>query len=142
MTQLSSALLTLGDAMFFKPTDEVICERVTAKEDLVGALDGKAEDSSLDVIHIVVGEKDFDRLYDEDSISAFQPLLKDGGELTVHLLCGDGRMAGEDSMNTIQASLVVGGLRFEQLAQGIEDGSYAFTARKGSGDKSDDDDDE
>ena len=45
-------------------------------------------------------------------------------------------------MNTIQAFLVMGGLRFEQLAQGIEDGSYDFTARKGGGDESDDDDDE
>mmetsp|Transcript_716 Transcript_716/g.849 ORF Transcript_716/g.849 Transcript_716/m.849 type:complete len:160 (-) Transcript_716:185-664(-) len=140
-SQPKTALIAVGEAMLFKPTAEVLAEQIRQKEDMKDALEGKAEPGSLDVIHVVVGEKDLNRLFDADAITSYASCLKDqGGEMTIHLLCGDGNQAGEENMATVKMSFITAGLRLDQMVQGA-DGSFAFTGYKGRRDDESDDED-
>jgi len=139
MSQPNTALIVLGDAMFFNPeTTEVLAVTITAKENLATSLQ-QAETASLETLHLVVKSADITRLYDSDAIASLVPALQPNAEVTVHVL-NPGGQPEEDVIATVRTSLVLGGLRLE-VEQAGPDGSWIITARR-PGDTSSDDDDE
>mmetsp|Transcript_24017 Transcript_24017/g.48605 ORF Transcript_24017/g.48605 Transcript_24017/m.48605 type:complete len:147 (-) Transcript_24017:214-654(-) len=144
MSQPTTALIVLGDAMFFQAeSDDVLSITImqAEKEYLCGCLEArKAAQASLDNIHIVVKCTNFSTLYDPEAIKSFEPYLRPGAAMTVHILANTdvGSKPGEDDIDAARMSLVLGGLRME-VEQAAQDDSWVLTAKKPSADPDDSD---
>jgi hypothetical protein len=137
--QLTTAIIVLGEAMFFKPQAHVISITLLQREQFADALDQMAGPDSLDTIHVAVKTSDISELYDGEALHNFMPCLRAGAVFTVHVIAGENQVSGDDDSATIRLSLVMAGLRFKSdCLQG--DGSRTITAVKPGGDESDEED--
>ena len=137
--QPTTAIIVLGDAMFFKPQAHVISITLLQREQFADALDQMAEPDSLEMIHVAVRTNDLSELYDPDALPNFVPYLKAGSVFTVHIIAGENQVSGEDDSATIRLSLVMAGLRFK-LDSPQGDGSRTITAVKPGGEESEEED--
>ena len=143
--QPTTALIVLGNAMFFQPEANVLSATLTSREEFASCLqsNGAALDS-LDVVHIVVRSCDVSTLYDPDAVSSFIPILRPGAQMTVHALPADGGQEDEQTpvqpgdVDIIRMSLALAGLHLQVEAEG-ENGAWMLTARKKVEDDSEDD---
>jgi hypothetical protein len=92
--QPTTAIVVLGEAMFFKPQANVISITLFYREQFREALDQMAVPDSLEIMHIVVRSSDLNSLYDPEAIKEFVPCLKGGAELMVHVLVGENQTSG------------------------------------------------
>lgn len=131
-TQPTTAIVVLGEAMFFKPQARVISVTLFQREQFKEALDKMAGPESLEIMHVVVKAKEIEKLYDPGAIPEFFPCLKPGCEFNVHIVVGEAEQAGDDDVGEIKTSLVLSGLRLrsDQIAG---DGSRIVTAVKPGG---------
>lgn len=138
--QPTTAIVVLGEAMFFKPQAHVISITLFQREQFRDALDQMAVHDSLDTMHVVVKTSELDALYDPEAIKEFYPCLKVGAELAVHVIVGENETPGEEDGSIVRTSLVLAGLRVQDESMGA-DGSRILTAIK-PGEVGDDDEDE
>lgn len=127
MSQPSTAIIVLGDAMLFKPSNEVLSVTVTTREQLCTCLDEKAAPDSLETLHMVLRANAMENLYDSDAIKLLTPSLREEGQLTVHVL----EQAGSEHADTIKMSMVLAELFVEEESESA-DGSRTVTGRKTS----------
>lgn len=130
--QPTTAIVVLGEAMFFKPQANVISITLFYREQFREALDQMAAPDSLEVMHIVVRSIDLKTLYDPEAIKEFVPCLKGGAELMVHVLVGENQTSGDEDGETVRESLVLAGLRIQSEVM-TENGSRIVTATKPGG---------
>lgn len=121
--QPTTAIIVLGDAMMFQPSDEVLSVTITAKEEMSNCMHNVAADS-IEALHVVLRASSIGILYDENAIGSFVSCLRKNAEVTVHLL----NNPSESDLQTIKMSLVMAGLRIDEEAVG-SDGSNVVTAR-------------
>ena len=122
--QPTTALVVLGNAMFFQPEGDVLAVTILSKTALPGAL-SHANPDSLEDIHIIVKGSELSEMYDEDALTKFRPLLKAEGKVTFHVL----QNPSPEQMDTIKMSLVMA--QFKILAeQDGPDGSMIMVGQK------------
>ena len=127
--QPETALIVLGDAMVFQPSNQVLSVTINRREDLANSITGAAR-YSLETVHVVMRSKDINTLYDPGAIIDFQPYLKSGGEVTLHALTDSQagtRRADEEELATLKSSLAIAGLKI--ISENEEDASTTITAR-------------
>ncbi len=134
--QPTTAIVVLGEAMFFRPEAHVISITLFLKEQFKDALDKMAVPDSLETMHVVLKSKEVNKLYDGDAIPIFVPFLKNGAEFLVHLLVGENEQVGDEEVGTVRMSLIMGGLRLESDVPGA-DGSRIITCKKPGGEVDD-----
>ena len=137
--QPTTAIIVLGEAMFFKPQANVISITLLQREQFVEALDQMARPESLETLHVAVKSADLSQLYDPEALPNFVLCLKAGASFSVHVIAGENQVSGEDDSAMIRLSFVMAGLRFKSdLPQG--DGSRIISAVKPGGDDSEEED--
>uniref|UniRef100_A0A7S1Y154 Uncharacterized protein n=1 Tax=Grammatophora oceanica TaxID=210454 RepID=A0A7S1Y154_9STRA len=131
----TTGLITMGGAMFFRPSDPtdstILSVMVTKKEDLANSLDA-ATNETLEVIHLIVKSLEMNRLYDSDAIAVLKDKLLPGGELTVHVLSnGEEHSApvSPEDVDEVRSSLLLAGLMLEVEGEG-PGGAWTVSARK------------
>jgi hypothetical protein len=135
--QPTTAICVLGEAMFFRPEAHVISITLFLKEQFKDALDRMAVPDSLETMHVVIQNKDVNTLYDGDAIPVFVPFLKAGADFIVHIIVGENEQVGDEEVETVRTSLIMGGLRLESDVPGA-DGSRTINCKKPGGDDDDD----
>jgi hypothetical protein len=131
---IKTALIVLGEALFFQPEDETVLSlTVTNAGEMTPSLLAEFHIplDSLEVLHIIVKSSGIVRLYNSDAIASYVTFLKAGGELTVHVLGHEGSPS-DDDYETIRASLVLAELWIESHGE-MADGSKCMTGRKDGG---------
>ena len=137
--QPTTAVVTLGEAMFFRPSSEVITITLLYKHQFKDALDQMAVPDSLETMHVVIMYKDIESLYDGDAIPVFLPFLKAGADFMVHILVGEHEQVGDFWVDEVKTSLVMGGLRLVGDSPG-PNGSRVISTKKPGGVADDDED--
>jgi hypothetical protein len=122
--QPSTALIVIGNAMFFRPEEDVLAVTIFAKGSLASAL-SHAAPSSLENIHIVVKGSEVFQLYDEGALSSFRPLLQPGAQVTFHVLSNP----SPEQLDTIKMSLVMSEFKLEAEQEG-PDGTIIMVGKK------------
>jgi hypothetical protein len=128
---VATAVIVLGDAMFFRPTGEeddgIVSATVTEKEQLSTCLAHVAV-GTLHTVHVIVKAASLDGLYDPEAMRAhIAPLLRPNGIVVFHAL---EHAADEEHVEAIALSLVLAGLRIELVEDGAAGGAKIVTARK------------
>ena len=122
--QPTTAIIVLGEAMFFKPQANVISITLLQREQFAEALDQMAGPDSLDILHVAVKSNDLSQLYDPEALPNFVPCLKAGALFSVHVISSENQISGEDDSAMIRLSFVMAGLRFKSdMPQG--DGTFS-----------------
>lgn len=129
--QPENAVVVVGEAMFLQPSSDVLYVTILTQSAMSTAL-SSAQEASLQHVHVIIKGVDVSTLWDEHAISIYTGYLKEGGEITVHVLVNDvGTVATEDDMETIHTSLVLAGLKITNQGNN-PDGSKTTTGRKES----------
>ena len=81
----NTAIVLIGNEIFFKPGGNVISATVTKREDLSTCLDSRAGPSSLDSLHLIMKASSVPTLLDADALSSFVPHLRPSAEVIVHI---------------------------------------------------------
>mmetsp|Transcript_15561 Transcript_15561/g.18968 ORF Transcript_15561/g.18968 Transcript_15561/m.18968 type:complete len:177 (+) Transcript_15561:189-719(+) len=120
----TTAVIVLGDAIIFRPSNEVLSATIFSKEALASCLDNQAEPSSISSLHLIVKANSISTLYDADAIPNFVPVLSPGAEFSVHVM----ENASDEDIDTIKISLVLANFRVvnEELHEG---GTRVLTAK-------------
>mmetsp|Transcript_10189 Transcript_10189/g.11830 ORF Transcript_10189/g.11830 Transcript_10189/m.11830 type:complete len:177 (-) Transcript_10189:393-923(-) len=120
----TTAVIVLGDAIIFRPSNEVLSATIFSKEALASCLDKQAEPSSISSLHLIVKANSISTLYDADAIPNFVPVLSPGAEFSVHVM----ENASDEDIDTIKISLVLANFRVvnEELHEG---GTRVLTAK-------------
>lgn len=128
-SQPKTALIVLGDAMFFQPSSDVISVTILAPSAMKTALTS-AQACSLETIHVVVKGVSVSTLYDPESIPILCNYLVPNGQLTAHVLVSaEGTKPVADDLEGIKTSLVLAGLRIVDETEN-PDGSRTLTGQK------------
>lgn len=120
----TTAVVLIGDGIFFKPASDAISATVTKKEDLSSCLETKAEKSSIDSFHLIMQSSSIATLFDPEAIQAFVPLFRPNAEIFVHLMGNP----GEEDVDTIKMALVLANIRIEGIQNG-EGGAQILAAK-------------
>ena len=123
---IQTAIVVLGNAMFFKPeSEQVLSITLHDKERLSTCFDDDTTiivpgSESLESLHIVVKSNDIDRLYDTEALSSesIGGRLKPGAQVVFHILSEGGTAFG--GAETIRMSLVLGSFRLHSENEDAE----------------------
>eukprot|EP00551_Chaetoceros_affinis_P007581 CAMPEP_0203662970 /NCGR_PEP_ID=MMETSP0090-20130426/750_1 /ASSEMBLY_ACC=CAM_ASM_001088 /TAXON_ID=426623 /ORGANISM="Chaetoceros affinis, Strain CCMP159" /LENGTH=128 /DNA_ID=CAMNT_0050525827 /DNA_START=55 /DNA_END=441 /DNA_ORIENTATION=- len=119
----NTAVVLIGNDIFFKPGSNAISATITKREDLSTCLESKAEPSSLDSFHLIMKASSVPTLFDPDALSSFVPLLRPSAEVIVHIMDNP----GEEDIDTVKVALVLANLRVESQQTG--EGAYIVSAK-------------
>lgn len=129
--QPKTALIVVGDAMFFQPTKEVVSVTILAKSAMKTALTSVAN-KSLENLHLVVKGVDVSTMHDGDAITVYADSLQEDGTISAHLLVSnEGAKPAEEDLQTVKTSFVMAGLKIVGETQN-PDGSIVLTGQKSS----------
>ncbi len=109
-----TAVVLLGDGIWFKPGAEAVSVTVTKREELSNCLDTKVESGSIGALHIIIEAKSVQTLFEPDAMQSFAHLLRPEAEVYCHLL---GNPAEED-VDSFKMALVLANLRIESQQMG------------------------
>ncbi len=119
----NTAVVLIGNDIFFKPGSNAISATTTKREDLSTCLESKAEPSSLDSFHLIMKASSVATLFDPDALSSFLPLLRPNAEFVVHIM----ENPGEEDVDTVKMALVLANLRVESQQAG--EGALIISSR-------------
>lgn len=123
-SESTTAVVLLGDGIFFKPASDAISATVTKKEELSSCLETKAEKSSIDNFHLIMQASSIAPLFDSDALQGIAPFLNHGADVVVHIMGAP----GEEDVDTVKMALVLASMRIEGIENG-EGGAQILTAK-------------
>lgn len=126
-----TALIVLGEAMYFQPSADVVSVTILAKSALKTALTSVAP-ACLENLHVVVKGVDVSNMYDADALPVLVEALQPNGTVTAHLLVSaEGVKASDEDVDTLRTSFVMAGLRLGGEEEN-PDGSKILVGQKQS----------
>jgi hypothetical protein len=124
ISEAATAVVLIGNGIFFKPAKEAISATTTKLEELSTCLDGKAEPSSIGTFHLIMKASSVATLFDADAMSKFATLMIAGGDLVVHIM----ENPGEEDVDTVKMALVLANFRIQGVQNG-EGGAQLLVAK-------------
>ena len=132
--QPTTAVILLGEGIFFQPEAYVICLSIFERSALVNCLKTAAADESLETLHLIVQSNQVDAKYDPDCVAPFVTKLKPGGQWTTHVMLQEFQVeVSDDAIAAVKESIVLGGLRIQEEAT-APDGTWTIVGLKPGGD--------
>jgi hypothetical protein len=120
-----TAVVTIGEGVFFQPSIEAFSATVTHRQELLTCLDSRMIDkANIDTLHMIMQTKSMSALYDPDALQTILPSIRSNAEIFIHVLGNP----GEEDVDTVKMSLVLASCRIEAVQDG-EGGSKIVVAR-------------